>query len=39
LIFDYAYFDIPELNKQAINRIKTAKNELGLFKNSQPNSI
>lgn len=39
LIFDYAYFDIPELNKQAIDRIKTAKNELGLFKNSQPNSI
>lgn len=31
--FDVAYFDIPELNKEMLEKIEEAKQELGYFKN------
>ncbi|MGV8092267.1 MAG: hypothetical protein AB2L24_10435 [Mangrovibacterium sp.] len=32
-IFDIAYFDIPELNEEMLEKIEEAKQELGYFKN------
>ena len=32
-IFDIAYFDIPELNDEMLEKIAEAKEELGYFKN------
>lgn len=38
LIFDIAYFNIPELNQEALIRIEEAKQELGYFKNAVTSS-
>ncbi len=38
-IFDYAYFNIPELSKETIDKVEQAKHELGFFTNTNLNKL